>query len=234
MIRSCVLWLVVAGCAPAVAGSVDAHLAAARDLLARLDPQQTHYAHGQGSVRWDDPPQSDTDCSGFVDHLLMHVYGYGAADFVRWFGSTRPSARRYYDAIAAQQGFVQLARVSDLQPGDFIAVKYLARSDNTGHLMLVDAPPVHRQQAGADPHGEVWQVTVIDSAESGHGPTDTRHGQGADGRDRDGLGRGVLRLYADAQAQVTGFSWSMLPSSAFRGPDTEPVVLGRLQADFRP
>jgi hypothetical protein len=215
------------------------HLSAARDLVSRIDLSHTSYEHGQGTVTWSSVPSSYTDCSGFVDHLLMHSYDYSPDDFKRWFGSHRPSARRYYEAIVEQTGFKHLDRVMELRPGDFIAVKYLTRTDETGHIMLVDQSPERASQSKAqsrtgETHGEAWLVQVIDSSESGHGPTDTRHKRGADGRDHDGLGRGVLRLYTDAQGHITGFSWSALANSAFRGPDEEVVALGRLVPGYRP
>ncbi len=215
------------------------HLAAARDLVAHLDLDHTHYEHGAGSINWSGTPSSYTDCSGFVDHLLEHSYGYGPDDLKRWFGSRHPSARRYFDAIVEQTGFTHLETVTELRPGDFIAVKYLKRTDNTGHIMLVNRAPERETTRPGNTrpgksHGEVWLVQVIDSSETGHGPTDTRHKRGPEGRDHDGLGQGVLRLYADGRGQVIGFSWSTLPSSAFRGPKEEPVVLGRLVAGFRP
>ena len=77
-------------------------------------------------------------------------------------------------------------------------------------------------------------MTVIDSSESGHGPTDTRHKRGADGRDHDGLGRGVFRLYGDARGEVAGFAWSTAKVSRFIAPADEHVVLGRLVEGFRP
>jgi hypothetical protein len=233
-----VLSLFLTVSAAAQTGTGD-HLAAARDLVSHLDLDHTHYEHGQGTVTWTGLPSSYTDCSGFVDHLLMHTYGYGAEDFQRWFGSRRPSARRYYEAVVEQTGFIRLERVTDLRPGDFIAVKYLKRSDNTGHIMLVDRPPEREtshsgKSRPGDSHGEAWLVTVFDSSESGHGPTDTRHKKGPDGRDHDGVGRGVLRLFADEQGRINGFSWSALASSAFRGPEEEPVALGRLVAGYKP
>ena len=203
----------------------------------RVDLAHTSYEHGPGTVTWDGTASSYTDCSGLVDHLLMHSYGYTPDDFKRWYGSHRPSARRYYQAIEEQSGFQRIDRVTDLRPGDFIAVKYLHRTDDTGHIMMVDHAPeraVSRSASASRGHGEAWLVAIIDSSESGHGPTDTRHKRGADGRDHDGLGRGVLRLYADAQGRVTGFSWSALDNSQFRGPDDEPVALGRLVPGFRP
>jgi len=215
------------------------HLSAARDIVSRIDLSHTSYEHGQGTVDWSGTPSSYTDCSGFVDHLLMHAYGYTPDDFKRWFGSHRPSAKRYYEAIEEQTGFRHLDRVSDLRPGDFIAVKYLKRTDETGHIMLVDQAPQRapanesRAKSGEHP-GEAWLVQVIDSSESGHGPTDTRHKRGANGKAHDGLGRGVLRIYTDTQGRVIGFSWSAMSVSEFRGADSEPVALGRLVPGYRP
>ena len=219
--------------------SQTAHLTAARDLVARVDLDRTRYEHGQGTVDFGATPSSYTDCSGLIDHLLMHSYGYSVDDFRRWFGSRRPSARRYYDAIVGQSGFVHLERVTDLRPGDLISVKYLKESENTGHIMLVNQRP-ERAPAPSDAsrarsaHGESFLISVIDSSESGHGPTDTRHKRGPGGRDHDGIGQGVLRVYVDGADRVTGFAWSALASSAFRGPDEEPVVLARLLAGYKP
>jgi len=209
-------------------------LANARDLVARLDLANTSYEHGQGTVVWTGTVASYTDCSGFIDHLLMHSYGYTPEDFKRWFGSHRPSAKRYYEAIEEQTGFRHLGRITEPRPGDFIAVNYLKRRDETGHIMLVDQVPARAGSGFRDPHGDAWLVTVIDSSESGHGPTDTRHWRGPNGRDHDGLGRGILRVYADPLGRINGFSWSTAANSTFRGPDEEPLVLARLVAGYRP
>ena len=211
------------------------HVAAAQQLVRKLDLANTDYAHGQGSVTWDGTVASHTDCSGFIDHLLMHVDGYSPDDFMRWFGTRRPIADRYHDAIVKGRGFTALQSVADLRPGDVIAIKYLTRHDNTGHIMLVvDAPrrisPINPVVDGTSQ----WAVGVIDSSESGHGPTDTRHKRAADGRDHDGLGAGVFRLYSGAQGDVVGFTWSTMKASHFIAPQDEHAVLGRFIPAFRP
>ncbi|MGD0383216.1 MAG: hypothetical protein ABSA77_06845, partial [Thermoguttaceae bacterium] len=48
------------------------HLAAAIDLLGRLDLQNTSYRNGDPQVTWQGVCQSHTDCSGFIDALLTH------------------------------------------------------------------------------------------------------------------------------------------------------------------
>src|ERR1044071_2847963 len=77
--------------------AVPKHLLAARNLVERLDVDNTNYEHGQGTIVWSGTVESHTDCSGFIDHLLMHCYGYDGDAFKRWFDSHRPSAARYHD-----------------------------------------------------------------------------------------------------------------------------------------
>lgn len=217
--------------------AVDAavRLAAAEQLLRSLDLANTSYVHGPGRVVWSGTVASHTDCSGFIDHLLMHVDGFTPEDLRRWMGSRRPTARRYHDAIVQGRGLRALSSVAELQPGDLIAVKYLMRHDNTGHLMLVAEAPRRRDATAPIVAGTVqYAVTVIDSSESGHGRSDTRHRRGASGRDHAGLGRGMVRLYADDRDQVVGFAWSTLASSRFIAPHDEHVALGRFVPGYRP
>ena len=177
---------------------------------------------------WDGHVASHTDCSGFVNHLLEHTDGLGESDLSRWFGSRRPTAERYHDAIAAGRGFAPVASIAELRPGDLIAIRYLVRREDTGHVMLVDGAP---EPVDAQPPlvagTRQWTVDVIDSSKSGHGPLDTRHARGTDGRDHPGLGRGTIRLYADGDGRVAGFTWSTLARSRFVPPEEEHLVLGR-------
>lgn len=211
------------------------HVASALQLVDGLDLSNTDYAHGAPHVTWTAPVASHADCSGFIDELLMHDDGYRAEDFKRWFDSRRPTAERYHDAIVEGRGFERIASIESLRPGDLIAIKYLTRHDNTGHIMLVvEAPQSMRPGLPLVPGTDQWSVTVVDSSASGHGPTDTRHGRGADGRDHDGLGRGVVRLYAASDGRVAGFTWSTLKTSRFVAPEDEDVVLGRPVPGFKP
>jgi len=215
--------------------SLPKHLLDARSLVERLDLNNTNYEHAQGKVVWSGTVESHTDCSGLIDHLLMHSYWYSPEAFKRWFDSHRPTARRYHDAIVAQKGFVQMQSVRELRPGDLIAIKYLTQKENTGHIMIVDEAPQRMKAKKPLVDGsEQWAVTVIDSSESGHGPTDTRHKKGPNGKDHQGLGRGVFRLYTTQQGKITGFSWSTLSVSKFVAPEEEHLVLGRLIANYQP
>ncbi len=215
--------------------SVPKHLGIAQKVLQDLDLKNTHYEHGQGVVTFGAEPVVRTDCSGFVDHLLMHTYGYTREDFKKWLKSERPTAKRYHDAIVPGTGFTHIQHVKNLKPGDFLAVKYLDNKTDTGHIMLVVAAPKKTKSGKGAPAGfEGWAVTIIDSSHSGHGPSDTRHAKGADGKDHSGLGQGVFRVYAGADGQVAGYSWSTLDASPFVNPEAGHLVIGRLKANFKP
>ncbi len=98
-------------------------------------------------------------------------------------------------------------------------------------MLVADRPKQIQSQPPLVPGTQQWQVTVIDSSESGHGPTDTRYKKGSDGKDHDGVGQGIFRVYTDNQGGVAGFAWSTVAASKFRAPDDENLVIGRLQLD---
>src|SRR5689334_24916244 len=75
------------------------HLAIAKQFVANLDLANTNYVHGSPHVKFTLPYESHTDCSGFVDALLTHSYGFDQQLFHQVFGSGRPTAARYHDAI---------------------------------------------------------------------------------------------------------------------------------------
>ena len=76
-------------------------------------------------------------CTLVAATSLSRSYGYDAAAYKRWFDSSRPSARRYHDAIVDGRGLTEIKNVADARPGDILAIKYLIEKNNTGHVMLV-------------------------------------------------------------------------------------------------
>ncbi|HWB00995.1 MAG TPA: hypothetical protein VG713_21030 [Pirellulales bacterium] len=207
------------------------HLAAAVDLVAHVAPQDTNYEHKRGSVVWGDAGQKyecHTDCSGLLNHLIQHVYHQSDSEFRAWLGTGRPTAKTYHDAIAAGHGFLRIEQIAAILPGDIIAIKYEPGGTNTGHTMLVAEPPRVHQPSEPIVRGTTqWEVVVIDSSMSGHGKTDTR--RKPDGKYRDGLGRGVLRLYGNDRGTIAGYSWSTLTGSDFYPQSQRHVEVGRLR-----
>ena len=201
------LWLGCGGlgcCVDRRSVVADRHLTAARDLVARVDLDRTRYEHGQGTVDFGATPSSYTDCSGLIDHLLMHSYGYRVEDFRRWFGSSRPSARRYYDAIVAQSGFVHLERVTDLRPGDLISVKYLRESENTGHIMIVNQRPERPCAAGCEPdEGRPRRIIYFSHRQQRVGMAPPTRATNAARRPRPRRYCSRSRIYVDGADRVT-------------------------------
>jgi hypothetical protein len=137
------------GHAPAPARATVAapkHLEVAQQLVSHLDLASTDYAHGAPQVSFVAPFESHADCSGFADALLEYSYGLDKQEFRKLFGSGRPTAARYYDAIENQAAFKLVPHVQDIRPGDFLAVKYLTRKDNTGHVMVAAGRPAQMER----------------------------------------------------------------------------------------
>jgi outer membrane protein assembly factor BamE (lipoprotein component of BamABCDE complex) len=211
------------------------HLADARALVKALDLKNTSYTNGMGRVEFKGLAESHTDCSGLLNHLLKHSYGYDDNQLKAWFGTNRPKATHYHKMIVKTVGFTRITRITDVRPGDILAVKYLIRKDHTGHVMLVSgAPKKMKAQQPIQEGTDQWEVKVIDSSHSGHGPNDTRHAKGKEGKDHDGLGEGVLRIYTDKAGKVAGFAWSTVADSKFVAPQEEELVIGRIVPAFKP
>jgi hypothetical protein len=145
----------------------------------------------------------------------------------------RPTAADYHDAIAKRHGFQRIERLRDAHPGDILAVKYPAGSANTGHIMLVAAPPRRLKPSPPLVDGaEQWEVAVIDCSHSGHGTTDTRHLAG--GKSRAGLGQGTLRVYTAPSGAVAGYTWSTYSKSEYNDQKAHHMEIGRLDSAFKP
>ncbi|WP_438000965.1 hypothetical protein WMF26_15555 [Sorangium sp. So ce185] len=72
-----------------------------------------------------------------------------------------------------------------------------------------------------------YAVEILDSSSSGHGETDTR--RNPDGSWHDGAGAGVMRLYADEDGQIAGYTWSEDASSVYHPTSDHALVVGRLR-----
>ena len=161
----------------------------------------------------------DVDCSGFVDYVLARVQP-AAFEEVRTATVKRPLAKHYVDFFrqAAPENrsgrWQRIERVSDLVAGDLLAWKRPAdlHSSNTGHVMVVLAPPRSRDKSA-------WIVPIADSTASPHGKGDSRKAAGATG-----VGRGDVLVEVDAAGAPVAYVWS--EGSRSRRHATE-VAMGR-------
>ena len=209
----------------------------AQILVKNISLDDTSYQHKQGVVTWAGVNgasryESQTDCSGLINALLEQSYGLTPTDFERFFSTDRPLAITYYDAVVSQNQFKRIVSIYDVQPGDFIVIKYPPDNDNSGHIMLVAAAPQKYPLSNPELGGtEQWIITVIDSSETGHGTTDTRWQD--DGTFHDGLGQGVFRIYTDDAGEPVGYTWSTFPNSEYYSQQERPLVIGRTRPQMK-
>ena len=209
-------------------------------------------------VQWGDDVGADgqyknlSDCSYFGSKTLARSYGWTDAGLQSWLCNGtcpvgRPQAVHYHDAIVAQSHFTRVDDVRAVARGDVIAMAYYDGSKDTGHFMLVESAPAALCSTCTPLE---YAVAVVDSADGYHGTADTRYIAQACTADADcaaysqatcdtstgkcsttGIGRGTLRLYADASYRVSGYSWSTAASSTAYFDTDSPllrdVVVGR-------
>ena len=236
LILSCALCILISK--GAAQQNKQTHLELARILVRELRPEDTSYQHKQGYIKWKgengaEGYQSHVDCSGLLNVLFERAYGITPNDFEKWLGKRRPLASEYFNAISQQQNFRVITAIGNVRPGDIIAIRYPpGTNDNTGHIMIVNEVPSRRKSSKPEIDGtEQWEVSVIDSSESGHGKTDTR--RKPDGSFGDGVGQGVLRIYTDSGNQIVGYTWSTFAVSDYYDQNTRQLVIGRLQLPLR-
>jgi hypothetical protein len=210
---------------------VPKHLDLGRTLVAALSPENTGYQH-KGRVVWKgdflaSQYKAHTDCSGLITSLLERAESPSFIRLKMVARDARPRVEDYYSLISRQDSFKRINVLTEVLPGDIIAVKYPPGEKDTGHVMLVDARPALRKK-DTKPVVEgtkQWEVTIIDSSKSPHGKSDTR--QNEDGSKRSGVGRGIFRLYSNEHDEPVGHSWSIASSSVFQDSTTRPIVIGR-------
>jgi hypothetical protein len=216
----------------------DALLRWAHLLVEEVPADRNRYGSHPTYVEWNDAgtgsgARNRSVCSSFVNHLLEHSFGYSASDIDAWFGKRVPQAVQYHDTIAAGHGFTLVNRIVDIRPGDIIAVAYPPGSKPTGHVMIAATrAAAHTASRPVESGTQQYEIGVIDSANSGHGPADSR--LRADGTWTTGVGRGTLRLYGREDGTIAGYCWSTSSHSAFRPADVRHPVVGRLDSALVP
>jgi hypothetical protein len=216
-------------------------LAWAELLVQNIQPANTTYDHTGVTVTWAGQAgattyTSHTDCSGFVMALLSQTYNLTPANFQRWLKTARPLAENFYAAINNRHGFEAIGQVAEIQPGDFIAIRYPPGNtdvgDDTGHIMLgAGLPQAYSPGQPNIKNTRQWEVPVIDSSESGHGKTDTR--RKPDGTFGQGVGQGIFRLYTDNAGKPVGYAWSIFDDSVYYDQASRPLDIGRLDPNFK-
>lgn len=219
--------------APSAAAQVvePAHLTWAVLLVDNILPEHNEYGTNPHYVYWEGVNgatryENRTQCNSLLTRLLMQAYGWSSTDIRLWLGSTSPSAALYHDAIAAENGWDVVPLVSDVEPGDVLAIRYPSGGSVSGHVAtVVEAPALRTATVPFVPGTLQFEVLVVDSTGSAHGDTDTRRQVYPFDT---GVGEGVMRLYTDDQLQIVGHTWSLSGGSVFYDQATRHAVIGRL------
>lgn len=201
----------------------------AHSLLRVVKPEDTSYAHKINIVSWgvEDKAVCHTDCSGLINALLLHCKVFSEEQLNKNLGSSRPLAKHYHDAIIHQRGFKEITKIEEVRPGDIIAIKYPSGSGNTGHVMLVASLPLKRVSTEPIIKNSIqYEIEIIDSASSGHGASDSRRMDS--GKYREGLGKGVYRIFTDEKGLFLGHTWSVYPTSKYYEMTVRNLVIGRV------
>jgi hypothetical protein len=215
-------------------------LKAALAVVDSIDADKNTYSYEHPYVKWKGTAENDAyevhcDCSFFIDALEEHADGLTADDLQKLTGTKHPHARQWYEAVAkapADGPLVRIDKLADARPGDFLVTAYPPGEGkrDTGHIMLLAETPTKRTASEPVIDGTTqWDVPVIDSSKSHHGKDDTRvH---ADGTVGTGVGKGIFRLYTNADGTVAGYAWSDSAKSVYVPQKQHPFAIARLDAD---
>jgi len=167
-------------------------------------------------VTWGPPGDATTwqvraQCASFLTAVLARTYpSWATAEFFQtYFSSSSPLARDYQQVWAAGTAphFQPVSQVSQLQPGDLIAIDYQnGQQTNTGHVVMVRRLKGSYTSPSSTlnfPGETQYAVEIVDCTSDPHGVfgigdyfafPDTRIVDGVN--DRQGAGFGHLMCYA--------------------------------------
>lgn len=220
--------LLVASSSSVMAATGPVHVASAEKLLADLTiSRQNVYASSPSFILWDGASsQARTVCGSFITNLLLRSYNFTSSTFTSWLGTTSPYADTYHAAIVAQNKFTRINNITQVQPGDIIAIKYLD-SGTTGHAMMVDSlAKAHSALSPMVAGTTQYSITVIDSSSGSHGAADTR--RTSPSATSNGVGRGTIRVYVDSALKPVGYSWADEAGSTYYSMSQRPLAIGRI------
>lgn len=201
----------------------------ARALIKAVKPEDTSYIHKNNIISWgiEGKAVCHADCSGLINALLLQCKCFSEEQLTKNLGSNRPLAKHYHDAIIHHRGFKEITKIDEVRPGDIIAIKYPPGSGNTGHVMLVASLPLKRNPTEPLIKNSIqYEIEIIDSTSSGHGASDSRRIES--GKYREGLGKGVYRLFSDDKGVFIGHTWSVYPTSKYYEMTVRNLVIGRI------
>ena len=223
------------------------HLALARELVENIKPENNRYSGGDDMIGFPGDFLSNkysmrADCSGFLIALFERAKytTRSQMSFLNWSPSRKKlKSEDFLHSIENEKGFKRIKSIDHMRPGDVLAIELLNAEDKskagvTGHVALINSIPKKTLPRKPIVEGtRQFEVSLIDSNEEPAGEDDTRV---IDSSNKiQGLGKGTVRLYADAAGEVVGLARTFKNSNRFfsytpRFPsDTKPrrAAIGR-------
>ncbi|AUX47200.1 hypothetical protein SOCE26_087120 [Sorangium cellulosum] len=208
----------------------------ANTLADHVAPENNEYGSSPSYVFWagvagSSDYKSRTFCSTFVTNVLKQTYGLSSYHISTWFGSTSPNAILYHDRIVQQVGFEQIWYIDEIAAGDVIAIKYPAGSMASGHVAI--AAGAARPRIASYPYVSgttQYEIAVVDSSNTGHGMTDSR--RNPDGSWHPGVGKGLMRFYANSSGEIVGHTWSPQASATYYPNYVRAIAVGRVTTPY--
>ena len=227
------------------------HLVIARELVKAVKPESNRYNAKPTAIIWPDeasksnPVSNNSVCSSFCAALLRKSYRLNERDLVKLFSEEWPEADEVFEGVTTRREFTVIEKIENLEPGDFLVFNYQSeKAIPTGHVMLVSGKPKKVKRHGksklpfsfasAAESREIeassineWHVMVIDSSKGPHGKEDTRYKSAEGGENDDGVGEGPLRLLADSDGKLAGYTWSTFANSSLWLVGDRPIAMAR-------
>jgi hypothetical protein len=211
--------------------------------------QLTHYKHNKLSAdqQWQVGNGScgmEADCSGFVSYVLYRV-APAQYESIRALQPDRPYPQAkiyasFFNSLshsAPANGWIRIAKFSDLRRGDIIAWEknvLPGKRGNTGHVMFVVDKPEKIETIGSN---KFVSIQVLDSSSVVHFAPETLP-PNTHQSVRDGLGKGVVRLLLDGDSKPIGYwegSFSGEKHKAIDQPTlSDNIGFGRLVDTYQP
>lgn len=197
---------------------VPRHLAIARELVDNLKPEDNRYSLGSQSISFPGDLFAsryamNADCSGFLLAIFERAKypTQSQMDFLNaGVKRKRPTAEDFVYSIEREKGFTRIRKVEDMKPGDLLAHAMLNKDDQrqtgtTGHVFLINSvpQPIEPRRPIVDSTRQ-FEVSIIDSNEEHVGADDSRLAEPTN--KITGLGKGTIRLYADATGELVGWA----------------------------
>ncbi len=227
------------------------YLQLARDFVANTKPENNAYSNSKVYTRMPGDLFAkeyvvSTDCSGFVEDMFRRSGGEVLAQLTTQKLKTRHSLLDYHASMQREEAFTRVMKVTEIQPGDVAAWRYLNMADHQlpGHILFVDSAPVKIKPRKPLIDGlDQYEFALIDTSQEAKSKDDTRYVSDEGLRDANesrgkergtiaspnhkGVGRGHMRFYADSEGNIKGAAFSFGAAKFHANGGDWDIVVGR-------